>query len=199
MDRRFDSQMQFIFEIDKIKSILRKTKIFDGSKYENDAEHSWHLAMMTLVLGEYANDEIDKLRVLKMVLMHDIVEIDGGDTIVYNIILEEKEKEETACADRIYGLLPQDMRDEFIALWREFEERKTPEAKFAAAIDRAEPILQNYFTDGGSWVEHSIKKSQVLDINAIKIMEGSELFWKYIMSILDDCEQRGYFSEEDNK
>ena len=197
MDNRFIQQMQFIYEIDKVKSILRKTKILDSSKYENDAEHSWHLAMMTLVLGEYANIEIDQLKVIKMVLMHDIVEIDGGDTIVYDIVASEKEVEEKACAKRIYGMLPQDMRDEFYDLWCEFEARQTPEAKFAAAIDRAEPILQNYFTNGHSWVEHGIKKSQVLAVNGYKIKEGSEMFWQFIQGILEECEIEGYFVPED--
>ena len=198
MDKRFDGQIQFLYEIDKLKTILRKTKLFDGSKYENDAEHSWHLAMMTLVLSEYANEEIDKLKVIKMVLMHDIVEIDGGDTIIYDIIPEEKEKEEIECANRIYGTLPSDMKDEFYHIWREFEERKTPEAKFAAAIDRAQPILQNYMTNGGSWVAHGIKKSQVIKINAQKIKDGSERFWNYVSSILDESEKRGYFVPENN-
>ncbi len=197
MDKRFDSQMQFLIEVDKLKSILRKTKLFDSSKYENDAEHSWHLAMMTLVIGEYANTAIDKLKVIKMVLMHDIVEIDTGDTIIYDIVQDEKDIEELACANRIYGMLPRDVRDDFFETWREFEERITPEAKFAAAIDRAQPIIQNYMTDGGSWVAHGIKKSQVLKINKQKIIDGSEKFWQYIKSILDESEKRGYFVDED--
>ena len=147
---------------------------------------------------EQRNDEIDLLKVVKMVLVHDIVEIDGGDTIVYDIVPEQKEKEEMACAERIYGMLPEDMKDEFISVWREFEQRKTPEAKFAAAIDRAEPIVQNYMTSGGSWVAHGIKKSQVLDINKQKIQEGSMVFWEYIKEILDESERLGYFVPEND-
>lgn len=197
MNTRFEKQMRFIFEIDKIKSIIRKTKLFDGSKYENDAEHSWHLAMMAIILSEYANDKIDVSKVIKMVLVHDIVEIDAGDTIVYDIIQEEKQIEEMKCAKRIYGMLPDDQRDELISIWQEFEERKTPEAKFAAAIDRAEPIIQNYFNQGLTWVEHNIPKSRVIEVNKTKIIEGSETFWNYIKSLLDECEEKEYFATED--
>ncbi|MCK5129103.1 MAG: HD domain-containing protein [Clostridiales bacterium] len=195
MDTRFQQQMKFIYEIDKIKSIIRKTKLFDGSRHENDAEHSWHLAMIAMILSEYANEPVDVSKVIKMVLIHDIVEIDAGDTIVYDINPEEKEQEEMACANRIYGMLPDDQKEELISIWQEFEARTTPEAKFAAAIDRAEPIIQNYFNQGGTWKEHNIKENQVLDVNQKKIQEGSETFWKYIRSLLDECRDNEYYAE----
>lgn len=198
MNKRFIRQMQFIYEIDKIKSIFRKTKLFDNSRYENDAEHSWHLAMMALVLGEHSNVPIDINRVIKMVLMHDIVEIDGGDFIVYDqSALEEKEARETECAERVYGLLPSDMKEDFMSAWLEFEERKTPEAKFAAAIDRAEPIIQNYFTGGHSWITHDVPYEKVVEVNKHKIEEGSEFFWEYIKSLLDECVEKGCLKKED--
>ena len=196
MNERLLKQIEFIYEIDKIKSIFRKTRLFDNSRYENDAEHSWHLAMMALVLGEHANEKIDVSRVVKMVLIHDIVEIDGGDFIVYDTnAAKEKEAREQECAERIYGLLPVDMKEEFISLWQEFEERKSPEAKFAAAIDRAEPILQNCRTQGHSWQTHNISYDKVLEVNKQKIMDGSEDFWKYVQALLDDSVEKGYLNK----
>jgi putative hydrolase of HD superfamily len=185
MNERFIKQMSFIYEIDKVKSIFRKTRLFDNSRYENDAEHSWHLAMMALVLKEHAGTSVDILRVIKMVLMHDLVEIDGGDFIVYDkTAAAKKEEREKECAERVYGLLPADMKDEFIALWQEFEERKTPEAKFAAALDRAEPTIQNYYTEGHSWQTHDISYEQVVGVNKQKILEGCPPLWDYVDSFL---------------
>lgn len=196
MNDRFMSQMKFIYEIDKIKSIFRKTRLFDNSRYENDAEHSWHLAMMTLALCEHSNVPIDISRVIKMVLMHDIVEIDGGDFIVYDkSAAKEKAAREEECAQRIYGLLPDDMKDDFISTWLEFEERKTPESIFASAIDRAEPILQNCLTQGHTWVKHNISYQQIIDVNKHKIEEGSKSLWEYVSSLLDKCVEDGYIKK----
>ena len=192
MNERFLSQMRFIYEIDKVKSIFRKTRLFDDSRYENDAEHSWHLAMMALALSEHAAQPVDVFRVIKMVLMHDIVEVDGGDFIVYDktaaAMKEEREKE---CAQRVYGLLPDDMKEEFISLWEEFEERKTPEAKFATALDRSEPTIQNYYTKGHSWVTHNVPYEQVVQVNGQKISEGCPPLWEYVNSLLDECVENG--------
>ncbi len=197
MNKRFLQQMQFIYEIDKIKSIFRKTRLFDDSRYENDAEHSWHLAMMALALNEQSGEKVDVFRVIKMVLIHDIVEIDGGDFIVYDqTAAAEKEAREMECAERIYGMLPQDMKEDFISLWQEFEERKTPEAKFAAAIDRAEPTIQNYYTEGHSWVTHDISYEQVVNVNKAKIKEGCPPLWDYVESLLDECVENGYLRKE---
>ncbi len=196
MNDRFMKQMRFIYEIDKVKSIFRKTRLFDNSRYENDAEHSWHLAMMALAIGEHASQSVDICRVIKMVLMHDIVEVDGGDFIVYDkAAAAEKEAREKECAERVYGLLPDDMKDEFIALWQEFEERETPEAKFAAAIDRAEPTIQNYYTDGHSWVTHDVSYEQVVEVNGKKISEGCPPLWEYVESLLDECVEAGHLKK----
>ena len=197
MNERFMKQMRFIYEIDKVKSIFRKTRLFDDSRYENDAEHSWHLAMMALALGEHAGEGVDICRVIKMVLMHDIVEIDGGDFIVYDKgAAAEKEAREKECAERVYGLLPDDMKEEFVALWQEFEERKTPEAKFAAALDRAEPTIQNYYTKGHSWATHDISYEQVVQVNSQKIREGCPPLWDYVKSLLGECIDNGYLKKE---
>ncbi len=197
MNERFNKQLQFIYEIDKIKSIFRKTRLFDNSRYENDAEHSWHLAMMALAFKEHATEEIDILRVIKMVLIHDIVEIDGGDFIVYDqTAAAEKEAREVECAQRIYGMLPSDMKEDFISTWEEFEARETPEAKFAVALDRAEPTLQNCLTQGHSWVTHDISYEQVIGVNKKKIMEGCPALWDYIDSQLKQCIKEGFLKEK---
>jgi putative hydrolase of HD superfamily len=192
MNDRFVKQIRFIYEIDKVKSIFRKTRLFDDSRYENDAEHSWHLAMMALALSEHAGAPVDIFRVIKMVLMHDLVEIDSGDFIVYDkAAAAEKEAREKECAERVYGLLPGDMKEEFTELWREFEERETPEAKFAAALDRAEPTIQNYYTNGHSWVTHDVSYEQVVEVNRQKISEGCPALWEYVSSLLDECIEKG--------
>ncbi len=184
---RLRQQINFIIEIDKVKHIFRKTKLFNKSRFENDAEHAWHLAIMALALGEYANEEIDVSKVIKMVLIHDIVEIDAGDTIVYDsksraLAWEEEKK----AAERIFGILPADQKEEFIALWQEFEEKKSPEAKFAAAIDRFQPILQNYLTDYYAWQAHGITYDQLYSINE-HIGEGSETIWALAQKIFDEA------------
>ena len=197
MNERFLQQIKFIYEIDKIKSIFRKTRLLDNSRYENDAEHSWHLAMMALALQEHANAPVDILRVIKMVLIHDIVEIDGGDFIVYDTTAaSEKAEREMECAERIYGMLPPDMKDEFITIWQEFEARETPEAKFANALDRAEPTLQNYLTQGHSWVTHDITYERVVGVNGKKISEGCAPLWEYVDAALKECVENGYLKKE---
>jgi len=190
MDERLKKQLDFIVEIDKIKTIIRHTKLFGGAKYENDAEHSWHLAMMALVLAEHANEPIDVVKTVKMVLVHDIVEIDAGDYIIYTKLTAEKEAKEKAAAERIFGLLPEEQKTEFIGLWREFEERATPEAKFAAAVDRLEPVMQNYFAQGATWRENGIAAEQVLAVNR-RIGYGSDRLWEYAKGLIEECMGRG--------
>src|SRR3954471_16778318 len=151
-DTRLTQHIQFVMEIYKLKTILRQTPLMDNSRRENSAEHSWHLAVMALTLGEYAEQGTDLTRVIKMVLVHDIVEIDAGDTFAYDAQgYTDKEEREQRAAARIFGLLPDDQRDELLALWHEFEAITTPEPRFANALDRLEPLLGNYATGGGSW------------------------------------------------
>jgi len=191
---RIEQQFRFLIEIDKAKNVLRQTLIADGSRRENDAEHSWHLAMMAAVLNEYAEEPVDLLRVIKMLLVHDLVEIDAGDTFVYdeagNSTKLEREK---AAAERIFGLLPPDQQAEFRTLWEEFESLSTPEARFAAALDRLHPMLLNYCTEGGTWRRHRITKEQVVAKNR-PIEKGSAALWRFACGLIEDAVARGFLS-----
>jgi putative hydrolases of HD superfamily len=189
---RLEQQLAFLVELDKAKSVFRQSYVTDGSRHENDAEHMWHLALFVLVLAEHAGEPIDVTKVLKMVLIHDIVEIDAGDAFVYD---EEarlaKEELELVAADRLYGLLPPDQGAELRALWDEFEARATPEARFAGAVDRLQPLLQNVATGGRSWQEHGITSDRVLALNA-RIELGSPALWTHVQQVLHDAVTSGY-------
>ena len=161
---RFNSQIEFIQEIDKLKTILRQTTLLDRSRQENSAEHSWHIALIVLVLSEYADEHrLDLLQVIKLLLTHDLVEIDAGDTYCYDESgVQDQNAREQKAADRIFNILPEDQAKMFHALWNEYEDRKTPESRFANALDRFQPLLHNYFTEGHTWQQHGIQKKQVL-------------------------------------
>ncbi len=194
--KKLRKQIEFIEEIDKLKSIIRRTRLLDDSRYENDAEHSWHLAMMAIVLSEHANDKnIDLLKVIKMLLIHDIPEIDAGDTFLYDkdgrIDSVENEKKG---AERIFSILPSGMTKELIGLWEEFEKKKTPEAKFAGALDRLEPLLQNYNTGGHAWKKHGIVRSQV-EKNNLTIVHGSQTLWDLAQSLIDESVEKEYLED----
>ncbi len=193
MDKeRFDQQIQFILEIDKLKSVIRQSYLLDGSRQENSAEHSWHVALMGLLLAEYAEQPVDLLRIMKMLLIHDIIEIDAGDTYCYDESgVMDQSSRESAAAERLFGLLPEDQMEEFRDLWAEFEERSTAEAKFAATIDRLMPLLHNFHTEGRSWREHGIRVNQVRDRNEV-MKEGALPLWEFAMSLIDDAVERGY-------
>jgi putative hydrolases of HD superfamily len=192
---RLLKQIEFVVEIDKLKGIVRQTLLTDGSRQEDSAEHSWHLAVMAMMLSEYATEPIDILRVLKMVLVHDLVEIDAGDTYCYD---EEgnrgKVQREREAALRIFGMLPNEQSEQLHALWEEFEARKTAEAKFAAALDRLQPLLNNYRTEGGLWKKHGIKSSQVYARNGI-IEEGAPRLWEYADNMIKEAIGKGWLSE----
>jgi putative hydrolase of HD superfamily len=175
---RLEQQIRFILEVDKLKEIFRQTLCTQSRRAENDAEHSWHLCLAVIVLAEHANSkELDVLRVLKMLIIHDLVEIDAGDTFAYDAArMEGQHAREALAADRIFGLLPPDQTAEFRALWDEFEERTTPEAKFAAAIDRFQPVLLNTSTEGAAWKRHGVTADRVRARNA-QIAEGSADLW----------------------
>lgn len=190
---RLKQQLQFIFEIDKVKDILRKSKLFDGSRFENDAEHSWTICIMANLLKEYSNFEIDLEKVMLMLLIHDIVEIDAGDTFLYAEERKTAPEREAIAAARIFGQLPKDQAAQFLGVWREFEARQTPEAKYAAVFDRLEPVLQNYRNEGFTWKKYGITKSQILEKNR-HIAEGSEEIWKFFVELLDECVTRGYLA-----
>lgn len=190
---RFNRQLDFLVEIDKVKQILRNTILMDSSRQENDAEHAWHMAVAAMTLQEYANaKELDMAKVLKMALLHDLVEIDAGDTFAYDEKghLDKAEREAKA-AGRIFGLLPADQCAEFRSLWEEFEEGKSPEACFAIALDSFMPLLHNYRTKGRQWQKHNITSSMVLERNR-GVAKGSEELWSYINSIVADAVEKGY-------
>lgn len=192
LSNRLQQQIAFICEIDKLKNILRRTTLIDHTRQENSAEHSWHLAMMAMVLSEYAGPEVNISRVIKMVLLHDIVEIDAGDTFIYDLAhAESKSEREQLAAQRIYGLLPADLAKELQDLWHEFEDRKTPDAKFAACLDRIQPILHNYYTEGGTWHIAKVTHTTVTDM-AVFIKDSSEDLWHWVESMIIDAKEKGY-------
>ena len=177
---RIKKQMQFILEIDKEKQIQRKTLQSNGKDFEDDAQHAWHMAIMTLLLSEHANEEIDVLKTISMLLIHDLVEIDAGDTYAYDVQgLKTQSKREKLAANRIFNLLPEDQAKKMLDLWNEFEERKTAEAKFAKVMDNFQPVMLNAATDGRMWVENGVHLEQILKRNE-KTHEGSEVLWKYM-------------------
>lgn len=192
----FEKQISFIMELDKIKKITRQTYISDGSRKENDAEHSWHLALMAFVLAEYANEPIDVLKTMKMVLLHDVIEIDAGDTYAYDMEGNKTKRErELKAADRIFGLLPKEQGEEFRSLWDEFEEMETPEAKFANMLDKVQPLLLNDAAGGKSWQEHGVKQSQVLERNK-RTGEGSNAIWAYAKTLIGKNVKEGHLLDE---
>jgi putative hydrolase of HD superfamily len=188
-------QISFIKEIDKLKFIQRKTKLFDSDRHENDAEHSWHLAMMAIVLAEHSDKPIDMLKVLKMVLIHDIVEIDSGDIFIYDTLKNHTNTdEELIAAKRIFGLLPKEQAEEFIAIWTEFEEGITDEAKFAKAMDRFAPLLQNTTNNGGTWAEFNVPYQQVYDKKK-SIKNGSSSIWDYAENLINESVEKGFLKK----
>jgi len=185
-------QIAFIHEIDKLKYIQRKTRLFGSDRCENDAEHSWHLALMTIVLAEHSNVPIDVLKVLKMVLIHDIVEIDAGDIFLYDTQLNHTNTEaEHKAAERIFGLLPPEQAAELIEIWGEFETGLTAEAKFARSMDRLEPLLQNFSNKGGTWKTYDVGFEKVFDKKQA-IKHGASDLWDFAQTILNESVERGY-------
>lgn len=194
-NKKLNKQIDFILEMDKLKTIFRKSFILDTDRRENDAEHSWHLAVMAIVLQEYSNNSLDVFHVLKMLLLHDVVEIDAGDTFLYDEKLAvSKLKRENEAADRIFCLLPDSQGDIFKELWLEFEAGITPEAKFAKSLDRLMPLLHNYYSGGKTWIEYGITKKQVLEKNE-KFCEASIELWEFAKSIIDKSVEKGYLTE----
>ena len=185
MDERLQKQLDFILEIDKEKNIFRQTHLSGHGRNENDAEHAWHMAIMAYLLQEYSNEKIDVARVMLMCLIHDVVEIDAGDTYAYDEAgAATKEIRERKAAERIFGLLPEDQRSWFRQLWEEFEAYETPEAKFAHVLDNCQPLLLNDASGGRSWAEHGVKKSQIYKRNQ-HTSEGSGEIWEYMKKLVD--------------
>jgi putative hydrolase of HD superfamily len=195
MNDRLQQQLAFILEIDKLKQITRQSYLTDASRHETDSDHSWHLAMMAFLLKEHANEEVDVLRVILMVLIHDLVEIDAGDTYAYDTAgnATKRAREEKA-ADRIFNILPEDQAQFVRDLWEEFEARQTPEAKYANALDRIQPILLNDASGGLAWREHGVKSAQVLSRNA-HTSEGSSTLWSYCEQLIAENVKTGNLGE----
>lgn len=195
-EERLKKQMDFLLEADKLKFITRQTYLSDGKRKENDGEHSWHLALMAVLLSEYSNEKVDLVKVITMVLIHDIVEIDAGDTYAYDAVGNQSKRErEVKAADRIFNILPEDQAKKFRQLWEEFEAYETPEAKFAHVCDNVQPLMLNDATDGLAWREHDVKKSQVLRRNS-RTGEGSQVMMEYINKILDKNVESGNLKDE---
>jgi len=194
---RLKKQIEFIIEIDKVKNIYRRTDLFNQKdRRENDAEHSWHISMMALILAEYSNDKaIDMLKVLKMLLIHDLVEIYAGDYFVYTEKIEEKLEKEKEGAQKIFGILPEDQKEEYLKIWHEFEEAETPEAKFATVLDRLQPILQNHINSGGTWTEYNVTAEKIIN-RTQNMKEGSETLWNYVEEIIKENIEKGILKEK---
>lgn len=180
-----------MLEIDKVKNIFRQTYLADKNRKENDAEHSWHSAIMAIVLAEYF-PEADLLKTIKMMLFHDVVEIYAGDTYCYDSKgNEDKEERENISAQKVYGLLPEEQKNEFIELWQEFEKGESPEAKFCAILDRVQPTMLNNAAEGISWIEHEIRKEQVVKRNKVTF-EGPQVIKEYMEDIIENAYKKGY-------
>ena len=190
---RLTQQIQFIAEVDKLKSIIRQTYLVDRSRQENDAEHSWHLTLLAIILAEHANvPNLDLLRVLKMLIIHDLVEIDAGDTFAYDTArMADQHEREVVAANRIFGMLPEDQGRELRALWDEFEEKTTSEARFATAVDRFQPMLLNCLTQGAAWNNHGVTSDRVIARNR-HIADGSALLWEYAAGMIEECVCQGH-------
>ncbi|HST58016.1 MAG TPA: HD domain-containing protein [Longimicrobium sp.] len=194
IDPRLERQLAFIQELDRLKGVLRQTRVLDGARQENSAEHSWHLALCAMVLAEYAPAGTDLLRVVRMVLVHDVVEIDAGDAFAYDASVNVgKEEREALAAERLFGLLPPDLADDLRALWMEFEEGATPDARFAVALDRLQPLLLNFNGQGGSWRHHAVSHDRVM-IRMAPIREGAPTLWPLVERLLDEAVARGYLA-----
>lgn len=192
--KRLQQQIQFMLEMDKLKKVLRRSPLIDNSRRENSAEHSWHLAMMALIFAEYAKGDVDINRVIRMLLLHDIVEIDAGDVFLYDKkATSMKSEREQLAAKRIYDLLPKEIGEELRALWEEFEACETADAKFACAIDRLQPLFNNYLTEGGTWVEFKVSAEDAL--SKIQFMhEGSDEIAMIAESLIQSAVDKGYLS-----
>lgn len=192
---KLTQQIEFLIEIDRLKGIIRQTLLTDGSRLENSAEHSWHLAMMAIVLKDYAPGSIDILRVIKMLLVHDLVEIYAGDTFCYDEAAnQDKADRETAAATKLFSLLPESQGRELKELWQEFEAVQTAEAQFANALDRLQPFLQNWQTQGNTWQSHGINRQQV-EQRMIPIKSGTPEIWPLVEQLIADCVERGFLRE----
>jgi putative hydrolase of HD superfamily len=196
MEKRLEKQIDFIMEIDKAKDILRRSLLTGTKRRENDAEHSWHLAAMAPILREYVKEELDLARVINMVIIHDLVEIDAGDTFCYDVKAnQDKRERELKAAERIFNILPKDQAELIYGLWNEFEEMKTIESRYAASLDRIHPLLLNIATGGHSWVENKTTKSMVLKRMAV-VENTAPALWELVLDIINRGIKKGYLIDK---
>ncbi|MFN1515111.1 HD domain-containing protein [Vibrio owensii] len=190
---RLEKQLALLIELDQLKSVLRRTRVKSADRrLENSGEHSWHVALMAVLMQEHANAPIDIARVMKMLLIHDVVEIDAGDTFVYDVAAsKEQEEKELKAAKRLFGMLPNDQGDELFSLWKEFEAAQSDDAKYAKALDRLIPMLLNYHNDGQSWKEHGVTREQALTINK-RIEFGSVTLWDKAKELIEEATEKGW-------
>ncbi|MBT0024012.1 MULTISPECIES: HD domain-containing protein [Vibrio] len=190
---RLEKQLALVIELDKLKSIFRRTRVKSAEgRLENSGEHSWHVALMAILMEEHANAPVDICRVMKMLLIHDVVEIDAGDTFVYDTAAsQEQAKKEIRAAERLFGMLPSDQEQELLALWHEFEAAQTDDAKYAKALDRLIPMLLNYHNNGQSWKEHGVSREQALTINK-RIEFGSVTLWDKAKELIEEATEKGW-------
>ncbi|HHF3206351.1 TPA: HD domain-containing protein [Vibrio diabolicus] len=190
---RLEKQLALVIELDKLKSILRRTRVKSAEgRLENSGEHSWHVTLMAILMEEHANAPVDICRVMKMLLIHDVVEIDAGDTFVYDTAApKEQVEKEIRAAERLFGMLPSDQEQELLALWHEFEAAQTDDAKYAKALDRLIPMLLNYHNNGQSWKEHGVSREQALTINK-RIEFGSVTLWDKAKELIEEATEKGW-------
>ncbi|MGI3007979.1 HD domain-containing protein [Vibrio parahaemolyticus] len=190
---RLEKQLALLIELDKLKSVLRRTRVKSAEgRLENSGEHSWHVALMAVLMEEHANAPVDICRVMKMLLIHDVVEIDAGDTFVYDTAASKEQAEkEIKAAERLFGMLPTDQGQELLALWLEFEAAQSDDAKYAKALDRLIPMLLNYHTNGQSWKENSVTREQALTINK-RIEFGSVTLWDKAKELIEEATEKGW-------
>lgn len=190
---RLEKQLALVIELDKLKSILRRTRVKSAEgRLENSGEHSWHVTLMAILMEEHANAPVDICRVMKMLLIHYVVEIDAGDTFVYDTAASQEQVEkEIRAAERLFGMLPSDQEQELLALWHEFEAAQTDDAKYAKALDRLIPMLLNYHNNGQSWKEHGVSREQALTINK-RIEFGSVTLWDKAKELIEEATEKGW-------
>ncbi|MDR9825581.1 HD domain-containing protein [Vibrio sp. FNV 38] len=197
MSQRLEKQLTLLMELDQLKSVLRRTRVKSAEgRLENSAEHSWHVALMAILFEEHANEPINLSRVIKMLLLHDIVEIDAGDTFVYDVAASElQEQKELECAERLFAMLPEDQGQKLFCLWKEFEAAQSADAKYAKALDRIIPMLLNHHNSGQSWKEHGVHKEQVLRVNR-RIEDGSDALWQKAQEIVANAVSQGWLKAD---
>ncbi len=195
INEKLIKDIEFIVELDRMKSILRQTSLIGEDKREDDAQHSWHISVMAMILSEYANEDIDVCKVIKMLLTHDLVELYAGDTFCYDKVgNQDKKQRELAAADKIYGMLDEEKGKELRKLWDEFEEMETPEALFAASMDRLQPMLNNYYNNGGTWRKFNVAQSDIYKrISPVK--KSSDELWNFVEYMLEDAFEKGLISK----